>query len=175
MNYSTEKLEREQILNVAAKMCSAARTAPKAKGFDGIATAFLTGEDRYALADEVERIGKESDKSFFLRDAENIRNAGGVVLIGVRTEARGVAPCGLCGFNDCKGLAEVGGRCALAVTDLGIAVGSAVSLAADERIDNRVFFTAGVAAVNLGLLGEKVTIAYGIPLSIAGKSIFFDR
>ena len=175
MNYSSEKWEREQILQVAGKMCVAARTAPKAKGFDGIETVFLTGEDRYALADEVERIGKETEMAFFLRDAENIRNAGGVVLIGAKTMARGIAHCGLCGFKDCKSMAEGGGRCTIAVTDLGIAVGSAAAVAADERVDNRVFYTAGVAAVKMGLFSDKVNVAYGIPLSIAGKNIFFDR
>lgn len=175
MNYSSEKLEREQVLTVAAKMCAAARTAPKAKGVDCISTVFLTGEDRYALADEIERIGKESGMGYFIRDAESIRNAGGIVLIGAKTGARIVAPCGLCGFTDCQGMVQAGGRCALAITDLGIAVGSAVAVAADERVDNRVFFTAGVAAVNLGLMDEKVTISYGIPLSVAAKNIFFDR
>ena len=58
--------------------------------------------------------------------------------------------------------------------DLGIAVGSAVSIAADRRIDNRVFFTAGKAASRLGLLGEAKLIM-GIPLAVAGKSPFYDR
>jgi uncharacterized ferredoxin-like protein len=54
--------------------------------------------------------------------------------------------------------------------DTARAVGSAVSMAVDRRIDNRVFFSAGRAAVNL-----KVRIAYGIPLSVGPKSPFFDR
>jgi uncharacterized ferredoxin-like protein len=61
------------------------------------------------------------------------------------------------------------------VTDLGIAVGSAVSVAADHRIDNRVMFSVGRAALKLGLLPDDVVNCYGIPLSISSKSIFFDR
>lgn len=175
MNYSASRMAGEHISLVAAKMCTAARTAPKAKGFDGIEVAFLTGEDSFELADEIERIGKENDKHFFLRDADCIRNSGGVVLIGAKTGARGIVPCGLCGFTDCQAMIEAGGRCALAITDLGIAVGSAISVASDERMDNRVFYTAGIAAVSLGLMGDKVTIAYGIPLSVSSKNIFFDR
>jgi uncharacterized ferredoxin-like protein len=48
-------------------------------------------------------------------------------------------------------------------------------VAADLRVDNRVFFTAGRAALNLKTLGEQVRIAYGIPLSVGPKSPFFDR
>jgi uncharacterized ferredoxin-like protein len=42
-------------------------------------------------------------------------------------------------------------------------------------VDNRVFFSAGRAALNLKTLGPEVRIAYGIPLSVDGKNIFFDR
>jgi uncharacterized ferredoxin-like protein len=50
-----------------------------------------------------------------------------------------------------------------------------VAVAADNRVDNRIMYTAGFAAVKLKLLGEEVKIAYGIPLSATGKNIFFDR
>ena len=58
--------------------------------------------------------------------------------------------------------------------DLGIALGSAVSVAADDRIDNRIFYTAGKAVLSLGLMPKKVKIAMGIPLSTWGKSIYHD-
>ncbi len=59
--------------------------------------------------------------------------------------------------------------------DLGIAVGSAASVAMDERVDNRIMHSVGKAAVDLKLLGEDVKIAYGIPLYIGSKNVFFDR
>jgi uncharacterized ferredoxin-like protein len=58
--------------------------------------------------------------------------------------------------------------------DLGIALGSAVSLVADNRVDNRIMFTIGQAAARLGLLGEYKLIM-GIPLFVGGKNVFFDR
>lgn len=61
------------------------------------------------------------------------------------------------------------------MTDLGIAVGSAVSVAADNRIDNRVMYSAGKGALKAGMLPPDVKIAYGIPLSISSKSIYYDR
>jgi uncharacterized ferredoxin-like protein len=58
--------------------------------------------------------------------------------------------------------------------DLGVALGSAVSVAADARIDNRMMFTIGKAAASMGLLGEYEMII-GVPLSVSGKTPFFDR
>ena len=43
------------------------------------------------------------------------------------------------------------------------------------RVDNRVMFSVGRAARSLGLLGASVTLVLGIPLSVSGKSPFFDR
>jgi len=61
------------------------------------------------------------------------------------------------------------------VTDLGIAVGSAVSVAADHRIDNRVMYSAGKGALRLGIFPEDIKIIWGIPLSAGAKSIYYDR
>ena len=76
---------------------------------------------------------------------------------------------------DCVANRKAGANCALKITDLGIAVGSAVSVAADHRFDNRVMFSVGKAAIALKYLPEDVRVAYGIPLSASGKSKFFDR
>jgi len=61
----------------------------------------------------------------------------------------------------------------MALLDLGIAIGSAVKVASDLNVDNRVMFTIGVAALALGLMDADVVI--GIPLSATGKNIYFDR
>jgi len=57
--------------------------------------------------------------------------------------------------------------------DLGIALGSAVKLASDLSVDNRIMYTIGAAAKKSGLLDSDVII--GIPLSVSGKNIYFDR
>ena len=57
--------------------------------------------------------------------------------------------------------------------DLGIALGSAVKLAAELSIDNRIMCTIGAAAKRLNLLDSDVVM--GIPLSATGKNPFFDR
>ena len=98
-----------------------------------------------------------------------------VVLIGVRSEPFGMDHCGMCGFKNCGEMAKAGANCAFNITDLGIAIGSAVSVAADNRIDNRVLYSAGQAALRMNCFPSDVRVCFGIPLSTTSKSIFFDR
>jgi len=58
--------------------------------------------------------------------------------------------------------------------DMGIALGSACAVAADARVDNRIMFSAGKAAMEMGYADGDV-LWNGIPLSVSGKSPFFDR
>ena len=81
----------------------------------------------------------------------------------------------MCGFENCGEMKKVGTNCVFNLTDLGIAIGSAVSVAADHRIDNRVMYSAGKGAIKIGCLSEDVKICYGIPLGAESKSIYFDR
>jgi uncharacterized ferredoxin-like protein len=168
-------MEQEGLLEVARKICIAARTAPKGKGTDNLVTVVLTGTEKDEVAREMQRIGEETGVAFFVRDANCLRSAGALVLLGTKFSTQGIPNCGFCGFKDCADNEKNKGICAFNTGDLGIAIGSAVSVAADNRVDNRVFFSAGRAALNLKTLGPEVGIAYGIPLSVGGKSIFFDR
>jgi uncharacterized ferredoxin-like protein len=176
MKYTSKETEKKAILNAAYDMVAAARTAPKGRGIDNIEIVTIDGDDKDALAAEMrdihERLGGQGP---FERDAGNIDASEAVVIIGVKRAPVGLKGCGLCGFGDCAGAIRAGSNCVFNITDLGIAVGSAAAAAMDRRIDNRVMFTAGKAAVGLHLLPEKVNIAYGIPLSTSGKSIYFDR
>jgi uncharacterized ferredoxin-like protein len=161
---------------VANLMAAAARTAPKGKGIDNIETLILDGDDKAALAAEMRKISDELNGAGpFARDAGNVDDSGAIFLIGVKDAPIGLSPCGLCGFVDCAGTIRAGGRCTFNITDLGIATGSAAAVASDNRIDNRIMWTAGKAAVRLSLFHEKVSVAYGIPLAAKGKSPFYDR
>jgi uncharacterized ferredoxin-like protein len=82
----------------------------------------------------------------------------------------------MCGFKNCEEknkFPEI--PCVFNTGDLGIAIGSAVSVAMDNRVDNRIMYTAGQAVIELGLLGKDVKIVYVIPLSATSKNPFFDR
>ena len=173
----SKKAEEAAILNLAYSVCAAARTAPKACGVDHIETAILTGEDKDRVTAEMRKIGETLGEpgKFFRRDADNVDASGAVVLVGAKYEVRGLgAKCKLCGFENCAACEKAGAACVFTAMDLGIALGSAVSLVADNRVDNRLMFTIGQAAASLGLLGEYKMII-GIPLSTAGKSVFYDR
>jgi len=159
---------------VATLMCVAAKTAPKAKGIDNIVTALIDKQDKQKLVDTMREIAKDFNHEIFNRDAEGIEKCPILVLIGTKISPINLKVCGLCGFNNCVECVEKGAICIFNPGDLGVAVGSAVAIAADNRVDNRIMYTAGFAAIKLKLLGEEVKIAYGIPLSVTGKNPFFD-
>ena len=176
MRYNSEDMEIRAALEAAAKVCAAARTAPKAKGIDHIHTLTLTGAEKDVVAEEMERFGLAHGAGFFLRDAGNVRDAAALVLIGIQEGVRGLNElCGYCHHADCGACKAANGVCVYDPIDVGIALGSAAAAAADCRVDSRILFTAGRAALALGLMGEGVHLIYGLPLSVTGKSPFFDR
>jgi uncharacterized ferredoxin-like protein len=162
---------------VANRMMIAARTAPKAGGVDNLVIAAIGKEEIKKLSDVM--IGLVKDKGAqesFLRDAENILSAELMVLIGTRIRAFGVSFCGLCGHKNCSEKNEHPSEpCAFNTHDLGLAVGSAVTIAMDARVDNRLMYSVGMAVRDLKMLGEEAAIVFGIPLSCTGKNPFFDR
>ena len=168
------KTRDEFLRNVAMQMMSAARTAPKARGVDNLEIIMLTGREKTALADKLEELAPSRERSFYVRDSGSIRAAGAVVLIGSRIKVMGL-DCGFCGFDNCADKQRFESvPCAFNATDLGIATGSATAKAADCRVDSRVMFSAGDAAMELGLF-PGCTIVLAIPISATGKSPFFDR
>lgn len=176
MIYNSEEMEMRAALEAAARVCAAARTAPKACGIDRIHTLTLTDADKDAVAREMERLGGEMGADFFLRDAGNVRAAKVLVLIGIVEAQRGLnGICGYCHHADCAACRANNGVCVYDPMDVGIALGSAAATAADCRMDSRILFSAGRAAQSLGLMGENVTLIYGLPLAVTGKSPFFDR
>ena len=175
MIFEGKAAEKNGLKQVAEFICIAARTAPKGRGTDNLVTAVISGDSMEKLQQEMRRIAMEEGADFFSRDADNLETAPYLVLLGTKINPVGMKTCGYCGYKNCEENKKNKGICAFNTGDLGIAIGSAVSKAADFRVDNRVLFTAGKAAVNLGYLGDNVRIAYGIPLSSTSKNVFFDR
>ncbi len=171
-----ESIKQEALRAVALKMMTAARTAPKAKGADHLEIAALTHPDDFRpLIGKMMEIAPRPGRAFFERDAHNIAASAAVVLIGTRRAVLNLN-CGWCGYPTCGAKVDQAPAvpCAFNMNDLGIAVGSAVSVAADNRVDCRVMFSAGVAAMELDLLpGCHCVLA--IPVSASSKSPFFDR
>lgn len=168
------KTRLEYLREVAMQMMAAARTAPKARGVDKLEITVATGDSITALATKLDELAPKLNHPFFIRDAGNIRQAGAVVLIGTRLGAMGL-DCGFCGFATCALKEEHRFiPCAFNTNDMGIAVGAAASKAADCRVDSRVMYSVGVAAMELGMMpGCRAVLA--IPISSTSKSPFFDR
>ena len=176
MIYTSDKMEEAAVLDAAQLMCAAARTAPKTRGIDNVRTLVLTGDDILALADKMEETDlrlNNGERTFLSRDAGNLRRSKAVVLVGIEKKPYGLN-CGYCGFEGCAACVEGKGTCFFCGTDLGIAVSSAVSTAANLRIDCRVMFSIGRCAAEMSY-AEGNTIWLGIPLSTSGKNPYFDR
>lgn len=167
-------IKEKQIINIAEKMLIAGRTAPKARGIDNLKIALVESDDIKEITQKMKKMVQNNEAAeFFARDAENILKAQCLVLAGTKISPLGL-DCKLCGFDNCISK-DKNKPCVFNTGDLGIAIGSMVSLACDNRIDNRIMYSVGQTAVRMKLLGEDVKIAYDIPLSASSKNAFFDR
>ncbi|OYT47122.1 MAG: ferredoxin [Desulfurococcales archaeon ex4484_42] len=158
------QLIKDGVLNVVKLMAIAAKTAPKARGIDNISVAVLTSRDELeVLANKMEELANEYGQ-FLKRDAKNVRESDAVILIGAK-----VIDIGLKSPPEYK----VGINTVAALLNLGIALGSAVKIASILNVDNRIMYSVGIAAQKLKLLDADYII--GIPVSVRGKNIYFDR
>jgi uncharacterized ferredoxin-like protein len=172
-----EDVRAATVRRIAENMLTAARTAPKGRGIDNLAMALVEKDGITEISEILKKIANQNPAAAFLqRDANNILSAQCMIVIGTKYASIGVQPCDLCGFTNCEEKDKYPDYpCVFNTGDLGIAIGSAVSVAADARIDCRVMFSVGRAVKEMKLLGEDVKIAYGIPLSVSSKNPFFDR
>ena len=143
----------EGLLEVARLLLLDAKTAPKSLGRDDVDMVLVWGAEKDKIAEEMERIAREKQDPYYLRDAESVRKAQAMILMGTKGKVEGDV---------------------LKIVDLGIAVGSLVKLASTFGIDTRIMYRAGVAAKRIGILRES-EIVLGVPLAVYSKSPFFDR
>jgi uncharacterized ferredoxin-like protein len=176
--------ETEAVKTVAGLMALAARTAPKAVGIDSITVEIVTGTVQEKIGEKMIQIAKETGMDFFRANGHQVKNSDATVFIGVSGEKVIGLNCGGCGYTSCNDMAKAGvaakshttdykgPNCIFKVTDLGIAIGSAVKTASIHNVDNRVMYSAGVAAMKLGMFKE-CSVVYGIPLKASGQNVFF--
>jgi len=159
-----DRAVKRAVVSAAELMVVSAVTAPKARGMDNLVVKVL--EERgelLGLAEEMEKLAPEYG-AFFARDADNVRNSDAVLLIGCK-----VIDIGL---KQPKEMAH-DLNLVMSLLNLGIAIGSAVKTASMLNVDNRVMYTAGLAAKRLGLVDADIVV--GVPLSAKAKNIYFDR
>lgn len=177
----------KQVAVMAAQlMAASARTAPKAGGKDFLEIVVITEEeDLQRIAESMKGYAPEStNEAYWLRDADNIEHSEAVLLIGLKKFQAAGYDCGACGFSTCaefvkgrqprdKEMGYTGPHCVMRMMDIGVALASAAKTAGLLNIDNRVQQRVGAAARALGLIDAEVVM--GVPISISGKSIYYDR
>ena len=169
------ELEQQAAAQVAALMAAAARTSPKTRGIDNIRVLAIDDEPtKQQVIAKMKEIARTENRPSLERDANNIVASSALLVIGVEANTAGLN-CGFCGQTTCAALEAAKGVCAFNSIDLGIATGSAAAMASQFHVDNRVMYSIGRACLDLRLFDDKVKQALGIPLSITGKSPFFDR
>lgn len=175
--FKEQEVRKEAIFEAAKRIMTAARTAPKAKGIDNIVIALLKKDGIEEVSEKLkEMVRRDNLPALFLRDAVNILSANVMIIFGTKIASTGLDPCGMCGFHDCAEKNKHPDHpCVFNTGDLGIAIGSAASIATDNRVDNRIMYTVGQALLKMRVFGEEIKIIYGMPLSISGKNPFFDR
>jgi uncharacterized ferredoxin-like protein len=166
---------------VAQLMAISATTAPKSKGENFVQTKVLKGKILKKLADAMFAFGQRTQKKDFDRDSKNVAQSEVVLLVGIEKANVLGLDCGACGYPDCKTFQKqkkksgefVGPTCAFRLLDMGIALGSAVKTASMLNVDNRIMYRIGVVAREIDIVNWDFVM--GIPLSVTGKSIYFDR
>lgn len=171
----------ESIKAAAGLIEIAAITAPKGKGVDDIITKtiYKGSKEHNELVEKMKEYGEKKGLKFFLRDSKNTLDSDAVMLISVKAQPPLGLNCGMCGY-DCTTIPEkkkindyFAPVCAFALVDLGIALGSASKAAQILNLDNRIMYSIGATAVEMGLIDGDVVM--GIPLSVSSKNIYFDR
>lgn len=177
----------KEVSDITVKfMAASARTAPKAGGKDFIEVVVVTEQSELQrISDEMKKYAPLStNEAFWMRDASNIENSQALLLVGLRESVTAGYDCGACGYATCaefqknrklvnKEMGYSGPHCVMRMMDIGVALSSAAKTASLFNVDNRVQQRVGATARSLGII--KAEVAMGIPISISGKSIFFDR
>ena len=129
----------------------------------------------------MQQSSQRTQKKDFDRDSKNVAQSEAVLLVGIKKANVLGLDCGACGFADSKTFQKkkkvsgefIGPTCAYRLLDMGIALGSAVKTAGILNVDNRIMYRAGVVARKMNIVDWDFVM--GIPLSVTGKSIYFDR
>ena len=157
-------------------MVIAAKTAPKGRGESNLVIRIAERDDIENISKKMREFSIKYDVASFSRDADNILLAPFMLLLGSRIKPLELKKCGMCGFENCTEKNNYPNvPCVFNTGDLGIAIGSAVSVAMNMRVDNRIMYTVGQAVIEMNLLGDEVKVVYAIPLSVTSKNPFFDR
>jgi len=183
--------DRMDAVKIAARLLLAsATTAPRVGGVGECTIHILDDEcDIEDLCQKVEEMATDNESwQFFLRDAQMLRDADAVLLITSLRSKTDPADinCNMCGKLTCEYLREAeelprepavaypGPLCIFRANNIAYAIDGMISLARNLGIDYGLFWSAGAAAMRMGLLPKNTGFAMAVGISVTEKSPFRD-
>jgi uncharacterized ferredoxin-like protein len=183
--------DRKEAAQIAARLLLAsAITSPRVGGVGECTVHIVEDEcDIEDLCQAIEEMsGDNTAWEFFKRDAAMIRDADAVLVV---TSLRSLTDpsdinCNQCGKLTCEylrkedklpqepGVAFTGPLCAFRAMNISYAVDGIVSLARNMGIDYGVYWSAGAAAMRMGILPKATGFALAVAISVTEKSPFRD-
>lgn len=183
--------DRKEAAQIAARLLLAsAITSPRVGGVGECTVHIVEDEcDIEDLCQAIEEMsGDNTAWEFFKRDAAMIRDADAVLVV---TSLRSLTDpsdinCNLCGKLTCEYLkkeeklpqepsvAFTGPLCAFRAMNIAYAIDGIVSLARNMGIDYGVYWSAGAAAMRMGILPKATGFALAVAISVTEKSPFRD-
>ena len=184
--------DRKEAARIAARLLIASGTTAPRVGGVGECT-FHIIEDDCDIEDICQKVeemaGQNKAWHFFKRDAEMMRDADALIII---TSLRSLTDpsdinCNMCGFITCEymqqreklqkedtSVAFTGPLCTFRAANVAYALNGIISSARLLAIDYGVFWSAGAAAMRMGILPKNTGFAVGVGISITEKSPFRD-
>ncbi len=183
--------DRKEAAQLAARMLLAsAVTSPRVGGVGECTVHIIDDEcDIEDLCQAIEEMRAENKAwEFFMRDAAMLRDADAILVV---TSLRSLTDpsdinCNLCGKLTCEylrkeeklplepGVAYTGPLCTFRAMNISYAIDGIVSLARNLGIDYGVFWSAGAAAMRMGILPKATGFALAVAISVTEKSPFRD-
>jgi uncharacterized ferredoxin-like protein len=183
--------DRREAVRIASRLLLASGTTSPRVGGVGECSVHIV-EDECVIEELCQTMEKMADEKeswdLFKRDAAILRDADAVMLA---TSLRSLTDpsdinCNLCGYLTCdymrqadkfpreSGIAYTGPLCAFRATNIAYAVGGIVNQARTLGIDHGIFWSAGAAAMRMGILPRDTGFALAVGISVTEKSPFRD-
>lgn len=183
--------DRVRAVKIASRLLLASGTTTPRVGGVGECTIHIV-DDPCGIEDICQQIETMSQENkvwdFFNRDAAMLRDADAILVV---TSLRSLTDpadvnCNMCGKLTCEylreaeripagpGVAFTGPLCIFRANNISYAVDGIVSQARNLGIDYGVFWSAGAAAMRMGLVPKVTGFALAVAISVTEKSPFRD-
>lgn len=183
--------DRKEAVWIAARLLLASGTTSPRVGGVGECTIHIIDDEcdiEDVCAHMESMAGEDKGWDFFKRDAAMLRDADALLVI---TSLRSLTDpsdinCNMCGKLTCEyqreserlpqepGVAFTGPLCTFRANNVAYALDGMISLARNLGIDYGVYWSAGAAAMRMGLLPRATGFALAVAISVTEKCPFRD-